>query len=1051
MRVLAQLDPVVLERELLQRIDGSHPRNGTGRTLVVVPTTRLVTHVKQRLSTIRSAWLELDVLDFRGLAFRLLESRPGSAVEIIQDRLLDALLHRALDDLKQNAWTAFVHERPGAIRSLRETLQDLRDAGILPAELAGAVDDDPRSADLAALYRGYSRELERAGADGRVDGAGLIRRATRHAATFAESYGAIWLYGTYELIGVHLELVRELDRGSGVTALVPLAPGTAVSAFSESHAREFLLAGDANPEPIGAHEPRRGGDLVALFDEAATPAPADPTRYGFRHAQGAAAEVGAAVAEALAAVREGTRPGEIVISARTLEPYAAALEEAFDDAGLPWTSSLRSPLRRHPAVRDFLLLLEVVAADFPRRPTAELLRSPRIRWKSLLPRRPRPDGHRAEVWSRKARLIGGLEEWTGDLARWAAQPVLYAGQGEEDREEARQAAGEREQAALRIGEALKALNERVDPRSRRWSEHGEHVRALLREMFRGEQDESAIEALAELDDLLADLAGMESVGGDDRRAPFETMVEWVGEAVEDAELTLRRRDNGGIRVLDAMQLRGLTMDRLFVLGMNSGLFPRPPREDPMLPDALRHRLRRKTGRPLPVKAHGAAEERLLLAILLGSARERVEISWQRADEAGRAKTPSLALREIARVALGVPDVERLRAGARHLRSHPLQRLQDLVERPGLISPDGEMVMEALQPRSAARLEGRFPFLAAGLEMLRATQSFTRNDPIYDARIGPRELTKDLSVSDLETLGTCPLKFFFSRVLRVRELEDPASTLEVSPRELGAQVHELLERIYRVLSDEGLFAGNDAEPLVARALQLVDEERDHILGDVGTHLGRRVPVLRDLLTKQWLDALRVFVREDLEILHDRGLEPAALEELKVVELDFGRNAREWVRGKFDRLLRGERGEVVSDYKTSGNIERRVNELEMLRGRTLQVPLYWMMAGETARVELLGVGPSFEPDQRRRPFEALGTELAAGFRETMQVLIGLRNQGVYPFRSGRHCEWCDYIQTCRRKHPPTIERQEDSEDARLYELIQKKSKQSPIVMPAAGDNP
>ena len=39
---------------------------------------------------------------------------------------------------------------------------------------------------------------------------------------------------------------------------------------------------------------------------------------------------------------------------------------------------------------------------------------------------------------------------------------------------------------------------------------------------------------------------------------------------------------------------------------------------------------------------------LLLALLLGAARERIDISWQRADESGRSRTPSLALREVAR-------------------------------------------------------------------------------------------------------------------------------------------------------------------------------------------------------------------------------------------------------------------------------------------------------------------------------------------------------------------------------------------------------------------
>ena len=174
--------------------------------------------------------------------------------------------------------------------------------------------------------------------------------------------------------------------------------------LAEQFVRQFLLDDGVEPEAIGSG--KSSAEFAALYEESASPQPAPPERFRFRHAQGAAAEVGIALAEALREIGEGCPPTEIAITARSLEPYAAAIEEAFEDAGLPWTSSLRSPLRRHPVVRDFMLLLRVAALDFPRRITVELLRSTRIRWDFLHPRRPAPSGHGAEVWSRKARLIG---------------------------------------------------------------------------------------------------------------------------------------------------------------------------------------------------------------------------------------------------------------------------------------------------------------------------------------------------------------------------------------------------------------------------------------------------------------------------------------------------------------------------------------------------------------------------------------------------------------------------------------------------------------------
>src|SRR5438034_129915 len=50
-------------------------------------------------------------------------------------------------------------------------------------------------------------------------------------------------------------------------------------------------------------------------------------------------------------------------------------------------------------------------------------------------------------------------------------------------------------------------------------------------------------------------------------------------------------DHGGVRVLDAMQARGLSFDSVFLIGFNADLFPPRRTEDPFLPDADRRALR----------------------------------------------------------------------------------------------------------------------------------------------------------------------------------------------------------------------------------------------------------------------------------------------------------------------------------------------------------------------------------------------------------------------------------------------------------------------------
>ncbi len=1035
MKILAHVDPVVLERELLSRVDAAHPVGSVARTLVLVPTTRLAEHVQRKLALLRPAWLGLQVLAFRSLGREVLEQAARRTLHVASPLLLGALLQPLLRRCPRNRWSAFIGHRPGAAAGVLETFRELREAGIEPADLEACA-KDPRTRDLAELFGLYDRALAERAVDGWTDDAGFARAALPHAAQFGESVRAVFVHGAYELLGVYLDLLRELDRSSEVTVLAPVAVGTRATEYGERFARSFL-SDDAFETPDEPGDRKRAARLAALYDEESAPPETDPDRFHFRHAQGPAAEVTFAVRRALSAVREGCPPAEIAITARSLEPYQAALEEALDDAGLPWTSSLTSHLRRQPIVREFLLLLRVLSDGFPRGSTVELLQSRLVGWESIGCDPPPAD--RADRWSREADVIDGLDEWTGRLEDWAGQARISADPTDEVRSRAEEHTRQRVEDARRIGDALQRLDAEVPRSDATWSSHSTALLSVFDRLFDG-RDEPAADQLREILDAMNDL---ESLAGDRRQVQFEEALDWLEQAVSSTRLTLRRDDDGGVRVLDAMQLRGLTFRHVHLIGMTSGLFPRTPRQDPVLTDEVRRELRERTGRPIGVKAEGTEEEHQLLAMLLGSARERIEVSWQRADESGRAKIASLALREIARLAHGRPDIERLREQALHLPSHPTQWLETLVEHSGLLARREERLLAALHSRAvdaAAMLGKRFPDLGPGLAMLRATQSFTPVSHEYDGRVGPFGRDKPLSVSEIETLGSCPLNFFFRNILRVRPLKDGASVLELARNELGSRIHEMLEELYRELRTEGLFSRERAEDLVRRGLTLLDAKRERIFGDIGERLAQRVPRLWEYETRKWFKTVRRFVEADLRRIGNAGLEPTSFEELSSKSLDFGEGCIEVVRGKFDRLLEGRNLRVVGDYKTFTSLSLRVNPTCMLRASALQVPLYRMLAAGQATVELLGIHPDLDPadDGYRHEFSGFDKEpQATSFLHTMRVLLGLKQDGIYPFREGKQCDWCDYTRACRRNHPPTRSRELQLQDAAAYRAVLKKS--------------
>jgi ATP-dependent helicase/nuclease subunit B len=1028
-------------------VGAARSADSIARTTILVPTARLRDHLQRRLVERRPVWLGVEVLHFRALAYGILEGAGRPRPTLISPRVLEALLGRLLREEPENVWSRFVRARPGALRHLLGSLRDLREAGIRPAEWEACCGEDRPERDALGLYRSYSAALD-AMAGEWVDEAGLVQAALPHARRFAAGRNAIFVAGAYEWIGVHLDLLRELDRGRRLTVLLPFEPGKPCSAYAEAFARRHLLDKEAEPEAISPRDASRPAvELASLFDETARPRPAEPGHLSFRHTQGAAAEVRAAVRGALEAVREGCPPAEIVIAARGLEPYAAALEAIFEDEGLPWTSSLATPLRRHPLAHDLMVLLEVLDRDFPRRATAEALRSPRIRWDRVAGGSQGPPGERADRWSRKAAIVGGLDEWTTRLESWAGRVELRDDLDPNRKQEAERRARQRSEQARRIGDALKALHDRVEPgQPRRWDEHARHVESIVREFLQPDDDgsRSAVEALQ---GLLDEMRTLVSVAGESRPVSFATMVAWLEAAVDGAGLALRRPDGGGIRVLDAMQFRGLTCRRLFLMGMNAGQLPRIPREDPVLPDELRRRLVERTGRPLPVKSEGADEERLILALLLGAAEERIDLSWQRADESGRARTPSLALRELARLARGRPDLAGLVEEAAHLPSHPEHRLAELDRQPGLLAPDEERLMTVLRSRGPmAALDRWYGDLEPGLRMLRATEGFRRGSGAYDGRVGELRCPPSvLSVTALRTLGRCPLQFFFARILRVRELDEEVGAFDLAAEELGQSAHDLLEAVYTALREEQRFDGDESALSGRRGVELLEALWPRAVSDLERRLGTRAPVLWQQLRRNWLESLTAFLAEDLERIATEGWGAPLTERSLEADVDLGDGLRVRVRGRLDRSFETTGGTVVGDYKT-GSLKNLDDIKEMLRGNELQVPLYWLLARPAPRVEILGVGPRHdprheEPAGRRLLFEGFESDRQRqGFLETMRTLAALIDRGCFPLRPNDDCRWCVYGLACRKNHPPTLEREDQAEDSADFRLLKRKTKKA-----------
>jgi RecB family exonuclease len=1088
------VDIVGLQDLLLERI-ARRPRGGLlDGVLVIVPTRRLATHLKRRMASRLRAALGVHIVTHRGLAIRALESALEVPPRALPETALASLLEACLEsesgerDESDEGDARYLREHQGARSALLATFKDLREAGIDPDDIS-RVRLEPGDCPpfVRPLYARFVEALERLERDRWTDSAGLVRAAIPHVPDFLKLKGirAAFHHGAYELIGVHLELLEAVASAVETEYLLPAeAEGPAFS-----YARRFadILRGrGARIAPAASVSERTREPWVArlrrLHDpEASFGVFEGPPSLEIQHAQGAQDELRAAALRALALhAREGIPLEEIVIVARSLEPYAPYLEATFEALGVPYATSARCPLAREGSVAAFLALLRVLARDFERSAFLSLLRSPRLVLPGLEMGALASEVDPWDRWSRSARIAEGL-------AAWRTLPRLIEEMRERDSADAdlKDDDGVRSEARRRSAGKLSGIIEALASERDRWREAKtaeEHL-AILRdlaaryissELPEGRAGASwaspagipalmgAVRAALEAQAVGLEVGGRKEVlGGKEvggkkragRSAPprsisIDEVEALARSAAEAEELPLSEDDPAGLEVLDVMQARGLEHAAVIWLGFHDESFPRLARPDPHLSDAARMAFSSATGRPLAPKAAGAQdEERLLLAMGLASAREKFILSFQRSDDGGRKRARSSALREVARVFTGKADSRACLEDRtdnpwrpERISSHPGETEVQTARSPrlGLLLPSDALVAGAVAARDgtkAARLLLRGLSLddehrVAAVSCVEQIESFDPARADFDGATGMGiDPARTLSPTALERLGRCPLSFFLRDVLGLRELDEEAVPHRIESRVLGNAVHDTLADLCRKVRDEKLLSEEMAEEKAkARALEILREIWKKQLQAAAGPAYSRLRALFEVLGGRWLRSLEEFVARDLAEM--RGLQPDGLlvEEKFAAKIKLPPGLTISAGGRLDRVIEAGGELWIDDYKTGAGLGKLKSRTHILRGLHLQLPLYReivaaqrKLSPSRVKARLLGVGPASEETPQELDLDG---EAREGFLETLRVAVRLAREGRFPLRRDSddvsYCRWCAYSRTCRKTHEPTLSR-------------------------------
>lgn len=976
----------------------------------------------------------MHLLTFHQLALRLSAEaceQAGTAPAFhIVDELFFEQLVRHIVRSRLSSLTPLQHigHSSGTWSALWSTVRDLNDAGVNPADALRGLQEDYFGQEdrtwlqalfsLHAAVKEAGKTLQVGTADDLAESLLPFVSSSRFLSTLTQTF----YYGFYDLTQVQLSFFEAVSKAAPTTLFFPLDDQPSfrfAQRFFDRYIQTLIPAPDAVIRLTA----------TPLHGPAASGQPA----LAIRSVVGVEEELASTCRLILDLVEtNGYRFEEIGIVARTLDPYCSTLHAIFERHRIPVVTAVGRPLIHEPLCKTLLQFASLTLNDFYRATvldvvTSLLYHSPLMEeapqlvrpdlWKLVVPALHITRG--ADEWARleaagnaSVEIDGGEEESPfgpldvpPDVIRlfWRVVSELLA-----------------ECAALpargTMAQLVAAFQQLLD-------------RHLSRPDVTHEDGQDRLTLLWDaLDRVFVTLTELDAIG---EEMAWSEFVELLTHVLERTTVPVDSAEHQGVAVLDAMAVRGVSFRALFVLGLNEKVFPRYIREDPFLRDRHRRVLDETLGFKIDEKLAGYEEEAVLLALLQQAATDRLFVSYQRADDQGRALTASPYLAEATRLC-GFEELP-IEVVPRRLTDRVAQRStirmflppEDLAlwmtvsgqDATGLLQAvgrDGESFRHGVEALS--RLEDDNP-------MLTPCDGLTGMPEAHWTRI----LARGFAPTPLERYARCPFQYFAADVLRL----DPIRQSLVQGLDaalLGTVCHAALRRCYEQLIPMGWPSEPVTDDSIAWCIHSAVEQA---AAEYESRSRTGHYILWELAKNTIVELVSAAVEADEAAQADDPFIPIAFEadaEGALPPLAADATPLK-IHGRVDRIDRRPNSEAlrIIDYKFKSGSASKTEDRNLVqaavRGYRLQPPLYACLAipgqPKPTQVQLFFLAPHWPTPIVRSTFESAVWSSDNGSRllDTINTLVeGIRAGRFFILPDG-YCETCDFRVSCRRDHTPT----------------------------------
>ncbi len=992
--------PLSLKKHFLQNLQ-EIKTNPLERVLVLIPSKHLETRLKKELCQKIPCLAGVHFMPLSALAREINQTAATPVLPLADDSpLLDFKVKHLLHKY------GFSANRDLAI-CFKNSFRDLINAEVTPQALSEVKEDaslilTEQKEYLDKFIPMYADFLEIQKEKGKSTYKDFFIAARNNAQNniFLNSFKKIIFYGFYDFTSLHFELIKAIiDNYKEKTQVyLPYENNPAYSFAEITYKTLFLPLASEHKNLESEINPIKTAG-TNIFTPEQTPTDADIKIIKIS----GEGEVQAAAKQILELHKQGVNYEDIALTFRGENNFSTKILEVFKQNQIPINYNFSFPLLQKPFAAFIYNLFNLESGNFAREDVASVVNAPYFNKKEDFSNLIQQSGAECSIEQFEEMLSNENPELKTALLDILKEIKVYIN-------------------ILKQGGSFQVLAQRAR----------DFIIKFTSEKALKEQAET----FRQIKDILDIIFTYSTTGKDAKYGEFlEEFFDLLGSATFNKVISAP----SAVEVADIMTLRLQDFKVVIIIGLNEGIFPLIPQEDPALKEIYRRSLREKSRKPLRsilqsigylihTRQNRFLEENFLFYLALSAAQKKAVLTYKTSDEEGKDTVQSIFITLLLNVLR--QQEENLPAFSRR----PLERLENDIKQEFLTKEEAANLI-ALSSPNAKELLGNILAKAEeekdsieedylSLKTLSSNNELTAFDGIINPESAKQIYPQYFSPSSLSILFTCPARYFFSRIIK----DDDEKFLrgKLSEKHRGNLYHYILASFYESIKNKlPQIPWSEAENLFKNFIEKYFQNTKQ------TKYGL-YPLLWEAIKREITEDLLAFIKKDLENMQNTNFFPAYFEKEESCTLPLS-NGDFKLQARIDRIdLKPDSKEGIAiDYKSTykSNIWEQI-----LTYSKLQPPIYLeILNKKDSPIHFSSASFAFiKFTVKIVPIKSLTfadfNKEHQKFTDLFTFLHELTLSGIYPITPDEDvsCQYCDYCDICRKNHLQTLRRAKRSSD-------------------------